>query len=93
VSNVIKAPWTPEQVDGLNRYQSLRGFYHPYTCGSGRRTDAQHTDGEGVLKATPDGWVCPYCNYKQNWANAGMVVTEEQAESIAKLLICPHSYS
>lgn len=66
-----RAPWTPEQVAALNARQR-DGSYHPFTCG-GNRTDANHLDGEGVLVATPDGWVCPYCDYRQNWAHAEML--------------------
>ena len=64
---IIYAPWTPTQVAALNRYQQLRQG-HPYTCGSGRRTDEHHLDGEGVLVATENGWSCPYCDYTQHWA-------------------------
>lgn len=75
MGDIIRAPWTPEQVAGLNRYQYARVF-HPYTCG-GERGDVAHADraeayGEdaGLLQATPDGWVCPVCNYRQDWAHA-----------------------
>lgn len=58
---------TQEQIDAMNRQQrDIR--YHPYTCGSGRRTNQYHLDGEGVLIATPSGWVCPYCDYRQPFA-------------------------
>ena len=63
----MKAPFTQEQVEALNRFQQS-GHVHPYTCGSGRRTDADHLDGEGVLVATTEGWKCPYCDYRQDWA-------------------------
>jgi DNA-directed RNA polymerase subunit RPC12/RpoP len=61
-----KAPWTDEEVEKLNQQQQ-DPQRHPYTCGSGRRTDEFHLDGEGVLRATKDGWVCPYCSYRQDW--------------------------
>jgi hypothetical protein len=64
----VKAPWTKEQIDKLNAHQQ-NGQFHPYTCGSGNRTDEKHLDGEGVLVATENGWVCPYCDYKQDWAH------------------------
>jgi len=69
---MIKAPFTPEQVVALNRFQQC-GRFHPFTCG-GNRKDAAHLDGEGVLVATPEGWRCPYCDYKQDWAHDEMVV-------------------
>ena len=62
----IKTPWTAEQIRVLNLYQKS-GLMHPYTCGF-NRTDEKHLDGEGVLIATENGWICPYCNYKQDWA-------------------------
>ena len=59
---------TQSQIDSLNQHQK-DPRYHPYTCGSGRRTDAQHLDGEGVLVATANGWMCPYCDYRQGYDN------------------------
>jgi len=63
--DTIYAPWGPDLVARLNAYQQS-GEFHPYTCG-GKRKDANHLDGEGILVATPDGWVCPYCGYRQSW--------------------------
>lgn len=68
----IFAPFTDEQVAALNRFQNYY-WTHPFTCGSGRRTDSDHLDGEGALVATNDGWICPYCDYKQNWAHEMML--------------------
>jgi hypothetical protein len=62
----IRPPWTQEQVNALNQRQKNQA-YHPYTCG-GSRKDAKHLDGEGVLVATVDGWRCPFCDYRQDWA-------------------------
>jgi hypothetical protein len=64
---VRQAPWPQYFVDHLNAQQSSPDL-HPFTCGSGRRTDSEHLDGEGRLVATVDGWVCPYCDYTQDWA-------------------------
>jgi hypothetical protein len=76
----IEAPWTDEQVANLNRWQE-NGRVHPFTCGSGDRMDAAHRkiqerDGGdfGQLVATLDGWVCPACDYRQNWAHDFMLV-------------------
>jgi hypothetical protein len=66
---VIKAPFTREQVNALNSWQQR---FHPFTCG-GNRKDEKHLDGQGILVATPDGWVCPYCDYKQDWAHDFMM--------------------
>lgn len=63
----IKAPWTEEQVKALNSFQKTP-WLHPFTCGSGNRTDEKHLDGEGLLVAKETGWECPYCEYKQDWA-------------------------
>jgi hypothetical protein len=62
--------FTPEEVESLNAYQAS-GAFHPFTCG-GDRTDEKHLDGEGRLVATAEGWVCPYCDYKQDWAHEWM---------------------
>lgn len=69
----IEAPWTPEQVVALNAFQL--GPFHPFTCGD--RNDGTHPYGPtgdyGVLRATPDGWVCDHCPYTQSWAWAEML--------------------
>ena len=74
---VLLKPWTQEQVAALNRYQQGR-WMHPFTCGSGNRTDAAHLDGEGILVATLDGWICPYCDYRQDWAHEFMLWPEPE---------------
>lgn len=59
----IHAPWTPEQVAALNSWQRT-GYLHPFTCGK----NSEHR----VLVATPDGWMCEDCDYRQDWAHAFM---------------------
>ncbi|MER6350603.1 hypothetical protein ABT186_01805 [Streptomyces sp. NPDC001634] len=63
----IYAPWTPEQVSALNRFQQ-RGGMHPFTCGK------DHHSVRVVLMAHRDGWHCsdPECGYRQDWAHAFM---------------------
>lgn len=61
--------FTPQEVHSLNEYQNA-GVMHPFTCGGGHR--GAHPDGEGILVATTKGWVCPYCDYRQNWAHVWM---------------------
>lgn len=76
--------FTPAEVRHLNEYQDA-GFVHPFTCGSGDRCDG---DGEGRLVATVRGWICPYCDYTQDWAHAGMKDgswVAEQRELIGRL--------
>lgn len=59
-SDMVRAPWTALQVAALNRRQA-DDRYHPYTCGN------DHC--RGVLIAEPDGWRCPRCSYRQDWAH------------------------
>ena len=63
----ITAPFTPEQVQGLDLWQSAAGF-HPSTCAN--RADHPVMDGDkGVLIPTVRGWVCQFCDYTQDWAH------------------------
>jgi hypothetical protein len=66
-----EAPWTEEEVQKLNEFQK-DGRFHPFTCG-GDRKDRYHLDGEGILVATTQGWMCPFCDYKQNWCHQVMI--------------------
>jgi len=63
IDGTIKTPFTPEQVEQLNRFQSL-GNVHPFTCGNNSR----HRD----LVATESGWKCLDCDYTQQWAHGHM---------------------
>ncbi len=74
----ITAPFTQEQVDALNEWQK-NGRFHPFTCGNDR-TNEKHLDGEGLLVATLEGWICPFCDYKQNWAHSFMAEKIEVME-------------
>lgn len=60
---ITTAPWDATTVARLNAFQR-RGGMHPFTCGN---------DTRDVLVATKDGWVCPNCEYTQDWALAFMV--------------------
>lgn len=60
--------FTPEEVLVLNEYQAS-GMMHPFTCGKDNRNKVTHPDGEGILVATVRGWICPFCDYTQNWAH------------------------
>jgi len=73
---IITTPWTDEQVEALNNYQRA-GRFHPFTCGN--RDDGKHPhepelQDHGVLRATSEGWVCPFCDYKQFWAHDFMAL-------------------
>lgn len=60
----VRAPFTPEQVEILNKHQADQ-TQHPYTC--------ENWHGEPVerrnLVATEQGWICRHCSYRQNWAH------------------------
>jgi hypothetical protein len=79
----VQAPFTPDQVAALNDFQKSPHF-HPFTCGSGNRTDVAHLDGEGILVATVEGWLCPFCDYRQSWAHEFMA-DPKTADSIKRL--------
>lgn len=55
MSEIIKAPWTKEQVKILQKYQDNWNV-HPYTCECG----------ESLVPAL-EGWECEACQYKQDW--------------------------
>lgn len=61
-----EAPFVAEQVNSLNDYQRS-GVFHPFTCGRDPRS--AHSDGEGILVARRDGWMCPDDDYTQTWAH------------------------
>lgn len=63
-----QAPWAPPQVDALNRFQR-HGAFHPFTC------PEHHGGADRTLFATRDGWRCPHCDYRQDWAHAAMLAT------------------
>jgi hypothetical protein len=63
---IITAPWTDDQVANLNAWQHA-GNVHEFTCGG------DHA-GSRVLVARNDGWHCPGCDHRQNWAHDFMAV-------------------
>jgi len=74
-AEMVRAPFTPAQVANMNRYQQ-EGFGHAFTCGNGGHS-------HGVLIATKDGWICPRCDYTQDWTHKrmadGKFVNQEDA--------------
>lgn len=45
---------------------------HPFTCGN--RGDHPVIAGDrGVLVPTTRGWICPICDYTQDWAHDSML--------------------
>lgn len=75
----IDAPWTPEQAAALNRWQR-DDRVHSFTCGGDRADNAHvaysiaHGGDYGQLVATPNGWFCPVCSYRQTWAHDFMMI-------------------
>ena len=59
----MKAPFTEEQINSLNGFQK-EAKWHPFTCG----TDKCGAD----LIAVKEGWICPRCDYTQDWAHDSM---------------------
>lgn len=62
----IYSPWSAGQVDALNRWQQTPTV-HPFTCGNTH-------PGDNRLFATQQGWRCPHCDWKQDWAWEFMTV-------------------
>ena len=76
-AELIYAPFTHEQVVALNEYQRA-GWMHPFTCGICRdRLGTCNEKDEWVddrkLVATINGWICPTCDYTQNWCHDFML--------------------
>lgn len=64
--------FTPEQVGNL-AYNQMHGQTHPFTCPN--RGDGKHVNAygdTGALVATVRGWICPFCDYTQDWAHGFM---------------------
>ena len=66
MNEILKAPWTTEQVDQLNINQGDSSL-HPYTCGN---KAVYHNRLESALLATETGWACLGCGYIQDWCHA-----------------------
>ena len=67
-------PWSEATIKSLNELQTGIRYGHPYTCEN--RNDGNHKNNGrdlGCLVATADGWVCPDCSYRQNWAHDSSV--------------------
>lgn len=68
--------WSQEIVDKLNLIQKSKSF-HPYTCGTddcGKLIECLNWENKphtvffrSELIATQNGWVCPNCDYTQDW--------------------------
>lgn len=60
------APFTPDQQARLREWQTS-GLAHPYTCPN-----------DGEVLAPLFVWVCPVCDYTQDWAHSLESVVEEE---------------
>lgn len=61
---MIKAPFSPHQVEALNEFQGNDRF-HEFTCPGTH----ENCSGKRVLVATEAGWVCSCGDYTQDWAH------------------------
>jgi len=71
--------FTPEEVASLWRYQFgpwgspfdhdpvNPPRMHPFTCGN-RDGHPKIAGDKGILVPTTRGWICPICDYTQDWA-------------------------
>jgi hypothetical protein len=76
--NTVKAHFTEDQVKSLIEYQKF-GLPHEFNC---RKDHA----GERALIPTKDGWICPTCDYKQDWCFEFMFDIEIIKENFNKFL-------
>ncbi len=90
---MVKAPWTDEQVENLNRYQKS-GSFHPFTCGLYELTRKLYGRDKAkncrwLLVATNLGWVCSRegCQYTQDWAHDAMVNFPKDYKSPEQVLL------
>lgn len=63
-----------DQILALNKSQ-VDGRFHPFTCAN--RGDGEHREFNGdlgALVATRRGWICPWCDYTQNWVHDVMAL-------------------
>lgn len=67
---IIRAPFNPATVVALNKFQRL-GFVHPFTCKNHGDSAHRPTEDDALI-ATVRGWICPFCDYTQDWAHALM---------------------
>lgn len=64
--------FTADEVANLGKHQT-GGQFHPFTCAN--RGDGNHRAAYGDLGAlipTVRGWICPFCDYTQDWAHGFM---------------------
>lgn len=66
---ITRAPFSQTTVRHLMVLQN-RHDIHPYTCANRGNGKHEKIGGQtGILVPTADGWVCPDCNYTQDWCH------------------------
>lgn len=70
---MTKKVFTKKEVAGLWKYQfgpwEKGHFFHPYTCENRDRNHPKMAGDKGILVPTVRGWICPFCDYTQEWAH------------------------
>jgi hypothetical protein len=87
----LKAPWSDDVVLKLSELQSGARYGHPYTC-INRSDGNHHNNGHdlGCLVPTTDGWICPDCDYTQDWAHESSTtipLATEMKSLVEKLML------
>jgi len=69
---MAKQVFTKKEVTRLWKHQfgpwEKGQFFHPYTC-ENRSNHPKVAGDKGVLVPTVRGWICPFCDYTQDWAH------------------------
>ena len=86
---LVRAPFTPEQVDSMNAYQAS-GAFHPFTCPDHYIRQGDRID-HVSLRATESGWTCSEaCGYTQDWVHAWVADGSwRQARAVAEQYFPP----
>ena len=56
----VGVPFSEDQVESLQAFQES-GVMHPFTCGG--------CDSREPLQVGRQGFFCPHCSYRQDWAH------------------------
>lgn len=68
MSNMVRAPFTAEQVASINGWQGVK-WVHPFTCPFPEDHADPDDNAARVLRATLDCLVCASCDYTQKWVH------------------------
>lgn len=68
----IVAPFTVHEAMNLNAYQAA-GNGRRFVCpNSGDGNHGELFGSTGTMIATTGGWICPWCDHRQEWAHGYM---------------------